>query len=75
MLAAAAFRTAEIRLIWQQNRGQGRRKASRLISVRKLDIEMQLGPEMPEDAEIVQPKVYKQRIRLGRLRRARVSTE
>jgi len=29
-----------------------------------------LGPEDPKDAEIKQPKVYKQRIRLGRLRRA-----
>jgi hypothetical protein len=34
-------------------------------------LDEELGPEGPEVAEIVAPKVFKQRIRLGRLRRAR----
>ena len=33
---------------------------------------MPLGPETAEEREIVLPKVYKQWIRLGRLRRARM---
>jgi DNA-binding CsgD family transcriptional regulator len=34
-----------------------------------------LAPEDPADAEIVAPKVFKQRIKLGRVRRARANLE
>jgi DNA-binding CsgD family transcriptional regulator len=34
-----------------------------------------LGPEDPADAEVKQPKVYKQRIELGRLRRGQLVPE
>jgi DNA-binding CsgD family transcriptional regulator len=32
-----------------------------------------LGPETAEEREIKRPKIFKQRIRLGRLRRARIA--